>query len=63
MKLRILIYILSVAVRKHGGKQPVTLEHLLNILKMARRYELRLAESEELENQKLMDEIRGDGQF
>lgn len=45
--MEILINVLELSVSKHGAETPLTLGHLLNIMKMAQRFE---ADKEELDH-------------
>lgn len=61
-QLRILTCVLAAAVKKHGAEKQLTLGHLLNICKMAKRFEGKIEEREEKENAELLDEICNLGQ-
>lgn len=61
--LKILVYVLGVAVQKHGGKTPVTLGHLLNIIKMCIRFYTKAEQIEQKQHNKLMSEINPLGQW
>jgi hypothetical protein len=62
-QLRILTCVLSMAVKKHGAEAPLTLGHLLNICKMAKRYEDEITMRGEKEHEKIMQEINPLGQW
>ena len=52
-----LIKILETSVKRHGEKTPVTLGHLLNIVKMVDRAGMKMSEHEEAEHQQLLHDI------
>lgn len=61
-----LIKILQVAVKKHGGTSPLTIGHLLNIVKMAegiRIHEKEIAGiKEEKQHNQILEDISWGGQ-
>lgn len=61
-QLRILTITISQSVEKHGPDAPLTLGHLLNICKLARKYETQIEGQEEREHWKLINEIDPFGQ-
>lgn len=61
-QLRILTTAIGQSVEKHGADAPLTLGHLLNICKLARKYETQIEEREEQEHRKLINEIDPFGQ-
>ena len=63
MNTRTLIKILEVSVKKHGEKTPVTLGHLLNIVKMVDRAEEGEALAEIEQHKAIMEEINPIGQW
>lgn len=61
-QLRILTTILQISVNKHGPDVPVTLGHLLNICRLAQKYETKVSAHEEAEYVRLRNEIDPLGQ-
>lgn len=61
--MSILIEVLEESVRRHGAKTPVTLGHLLNIVKLAGRIRAKrkkaAAEYEEKLHREFLEEIQG----
>jgi len=62
MNAQTLIKILEVSVKKHGEKTPVTLRHLLNIVKMVDRAEEGEALMEIKQHESIVNEINPMGQ-
>lgn len=50
-----LLSVLEVSVRKHGAGEPLTIGHLLNILKMVEAKEIKRYEQAELNHQECME--------
>lgn len=60
--MRALIHALEVSVQNNGAKTPVTLGHLLNIVKLAHKNEQRLFAKQEKDHLKLVRQINPFGQ-
>jgi len=50
------------SVKKHGVEKVLTLEHLLNLCKLAQKYEGKLQEQEERDHNAIMEEVNTMGQ-
>jgi hypothetical protein len=61
-QLEILTTVLEESVRRHGVNTPVTLGHLLNICKLATKFETVVDEHYEKQHLELMKEIDPFGQ-
>ena len=61
-QLRILRTVLAMSVQKHGGDKVLTLGHLLNICKLAEKFEVKLQERDEQEHQELLNDLDPLGQ-
>ena len=61
-QLRILTCIIAQSVKKHGKTKTLTLGHLLNICKLASKWEAKLDARSEKEHQQLMEDINPLGQ-
>lgn len=61
-QLRILICVIAASVKKHGETKTLTIGHLLNICKMAQKYEEEIEEREEKEHQQILVDIDPFGQ-
>lgn len=61
-RLRVLTTVLQISVNKHGENTPLTLGHLLNICRLAQKFEAKIVASEEEEHRMLMEQINPFGQ-
>lgn len=55
-----LLSVLEVSVRKHGAGEPLTIGHLVNILKMVEAKEIKRLEQAELNHKECMEFAMGE---
>jgi len=55
-----LVRVLTISVEKNGADKPLTIGHLLNIIKLADKFEFLESEAEEEMHDKILSEIYTD---